>query len=118
MSATSATQYRHGHTHLERAKQALVYAHHGSSIVELSAVVGCAEQGNKLALGEEFVAVLDDLMGTADQVHVVLLQEAGNNVRTKGEGNTSVVFAPASNIFVWVRPQKVAKKTAVGDLRK
>lgn len=101
---------------LEGAEQALVDTHHGASIVELAAVVGCAEQGDELALGEELVAVLDDLVGTTDEVHVVLLQEAGNDIGTKGEGDTTVVFAPASYVLVGIGPEQVTEETAVGNL--
>ena len=55
-------------------------------------------------------------MCTADQVHVMFLQEARNNIRTEGEGYTAVVLAPAGNVLVGIRPQKIAEKAAVGDL--
>lgn len=60
-------------TYLERAEQRLVNAHHCTSVVELSTVVGCAEEGDQLALGKELVTVFDDLVGTADQIHIVFL---------------------------------------------
>lgn len=72
-------------THLERTQQALVHAHHCTCIVKLAAVVGCTEQGDELSFAEELVAVFDDLVRTADQVHVVFLQEAGDDIRTEGE---------------------------------
>lgn len=104
-------------TNLERAEQALVYAHHGTCVVELATVVGGTEQSDELALGEELVAIFYDLVGTADEVHVVLLQETGDHVGTKCEGHTTVVFAPASNILIGIGPQKVAQQTAIGDLQ-
>jgi hypothetical protein len=55
-------------------------------------------------------------VGTADQVHVVFLQEARDNVRTECETDTSVVFAPASDVLVRIGPQEIAEKTAVRDL--
>jgi len=107
-----------GETNLERAQQALVDAHHSTRVVEFTAIVGCAEQSHELALGEELVAVLDNLMCTADQVHVVFLQESRDNVWSKGERHTAVVFAPARDVLVGVGPQKVAEQTAVRDLWK
>lgn len=104
-------------TNLERAEQTLVDAHHGTRIVKLPTVVRCTKQGDKLAFGEELVSVLDHLMGAADEIHVMFLQEAGNNVRTKGEADTSVVFAPASDILVGVRPQEITEQAAVRDLQ-
>lgn len=63
-------------THLEGAEQTLVNAHHRTRIVEFTAVVRCAEQRDQLALREEFVSVLHNLMRTAYQVHIVFLKEA------------------------------------------
>lgn len=103
-------------TNLERAEQRLVHAHHGARIVELATVVWRAEQSYELALGEEFVAVLNDLMRTADQVHIVFLEEARDNIGAKGETDTSVVFTPTSDVLIGVRPQQIAEQAAVGDL--
>ena len=105
-------------TNLERAEETLINAHHGTSIVELSAVVGCAEQSHELALREEFVTILDNLVGTADEIHVVLLEEAGDDVRSECEGDTTVVLAPPGDVLVRVRPQQVAEQAAVRDLAK
>jgi len=71
-----------------------------------------------LTLGEELVAVLDNLMGTANEVHVVFLQEARHHIRAEGEGNTTVVLTPSRDILVGVGPQQVAEEPAVGDLRR
>lgn len=103
-------------TNLERAEQTLVDAHHGSRVVKLAAVVGRAEEGNELALGEKLVAILDNLVSTADQVHVVFLEESRDNIRAEGERDTTVVLAPASDVLVGVRPQEIAEQTTVGNL--
>lgn len=103
-------------TYLERAEQTFIDAHHSTSVVKLAAVIGGTKQSNELALREELVSVLDNLVSTADQIHIVFLEEARNNIRTKREGNTTVVFAPASNILIGVGPQKIAKKTTVRNL--
>jgi hypothetical protein len=103
-------------TNLERAEQTFIHAHHGAGVVELAAVVGRAEQRNELALGEELVAILDDLVGTANEVHVVFLEEARDDVWTKGERDTAVVLGPAGDILVWIGPEEIAEKAAVGDL--
>jgi len=70
---------------LERAEQALVNAHHGTSVVEFTTVIWCTEQGDQLTFREELVSVFDDLMRTTDQVHVVLLQETRHYVWTECE---------------------------------
>lgn len=60
-------------SHLEGAEQALINTHHGAGIVKLAAVVGRRKEGDQLAFAEKLVAVLDYLMSTANEVHVVLL---------------------------------------------
>ena len=103
-------------TYLERTQQTLVDAHHGTCIVKFTAVVGCTEQCYELALGEEFVTIFYNLMRTADEVHVVLLQEARNYIWTKGKADTSIVLAPTGDVFVRIRPQQIAEKSTVGNL--
>lgn len=109
---------RGGDTNLEGAEQTFIHAHHGTSVVELAAVVGGAEQRDELALRKELVAILDDLVGTADQVHVVFLEEARDDVWTERERDTAVVLGPTGNILVGVGPQQIAEKAAVGDLER
>lgn len=101
---------------LEGAQQGLVHAHHGARIVEFAAVVGGGEQRDQLTLGEELVSVFNHLMRTADQVHVVFLQEARHNVRAECEGHTPVVLAPACDVFVGVGPEQIAEQAAIRDL--
>lgn len=55
-------------------------------------------------------------MSTANQVHVVLLQEPRDDIGAEGERDTSVVFAPPRDVLVGIGPEQVAEKTAVGDL--
>ena len=105
-----------GGPYLERAQQAFVNTHHGSSVVKLATVVGGAEERHQLSLGEEFVTVLHYLVCTANEVHVMFLQEPGDYIRSEGEGNSTIVLTPASDIFVGVRPEQVAKETTIGDL--
>lgn len=71
-----------------------------------------------MTLGEELVAIFHNLVSTANQVHVVFLQETRHNVGPECETDTSVVLAPAGDILVGIRPQQIAKETAVRDLYK
>lgn len=105
-------------TYLEGAEQALVDAHHCTCVVKLAAVVGCTEESDELALREELVPVLHNLVSATDEVHVVLLQEPGYDIRAEGETNASVVFTPACDVFVGVRPEEIAEEAAVGNLCK
>ena len=69
-----------------------------------------------MTLRKELVAILDDLMSTTDQIHIMLLQKSRDDVGAKSKRDTSVIFAPSGNILVRVRPQQVAEKTTVGNL--
>jgi len=102
---------------LEGAHEGLVDAHEGARVVELAAVVGGGEERDQLALGEELVAVLDDLVRPADEVDVVLLVEALHDLLSEGEGHAPVVLAPALHVLVGVRPEQVAEQARVGHVR-
>jgi len=105
-----------GSNNLKAAQQALVHAHHCACIVKFTAVVWRAEECDQLPFREKFVAVFNDLVCTADKVHVVLLQEARDHIGSKGKGHASIVLTPAGDILIGIGPQKVTKQTAVWDL--
>ena len=78
----------------EGAHKRLVDGHDGARIVELSAVVGRGEDRHELPVGEELIAVLDDLVRAHDQVVVVLLKEFADNVGAKRVRDAAVVLRP------------------------
>jgi hypothetical protein len=88
--------------YLEGAEQTFVYAHHCTSVVKLAAIVGGAEQRHQLSFGEEFVAIFHYLMGAADQVHVMFLQEPRDDIGSKCERDSTIIFTPASDVLVGV----------------
>lgn len=95
-------------TNLEGAEKCLIYTHHGTSIVEFTTVVGGRKECHQMSLRKEFVSVFDDLrtmrtrysnmgrasylMCSANQVHIVFLQETRNDIWAKGKRYTTVVF--------------------------
>jgi hypothetical protein len=79
---------------LKRAHEGLIDTHHRSRILKLAAVVGCTENGNQLPLGKELVSFFNHLMGSADQVDVVLLQEVTHDIATENETHSSLVLGP------------------------
>uniref|UniRef100_A0A1I8JA28 TOG domain-containing protein n=1 Tax=Macrostomum lignano TaxID=282301 RepID=A0A1I8JA28_9PLAT len=93
-------------THLKATHQSLINAHHGPGIVKLAAIVGRGEQRHQLALGKELVAVLNHLMGPADEVQIVLVQELGHHLGAEAHG-----------LLVRVGPQQVAQQTLVRHVR-
>ena len=48
-------------TDLKGAHESLIDTHHGTGVVELTAVVRCREQSHQLALGKELIAVFNHL---------------------------------------------------------
>lgn len=50
------------------------------------------------------------LVGPADEVQVVAVQELADDIGPEGEGDAAVVFSPTLHIFVWVGPQQVTQQ--------
>mmetsp|Transcript_14683 Transcript_14683/g.32425 ORF Transcript_14683/g.32425 Transcript_14683/m.32425 type:complete len:340 (-) Transcript_14683:469-1488(-) len=101
---------------LEGAHEGVVHRHDRAGVVELSAVVGGGEERHELASREEFVAVFDHLMGADEEVQVVAAEELGDHVAAEGEGDAPVVFAPAGDGRVGIRPDEIAQETHVGHV--
>lgn len=78
--------------YLERAHERFVYAHHAAGIVKLAAVVGSRKQSHQLALGEEFVTVLNHLMSPANQVQVVAVEELADHISSECEGDSTIIL--------------------------
>jgi len=55
-------------------------------------------------------------MCTADKVHIVFLEEAGDDVGAEGEGDASVVLTPACDVLIGIRPEKIAEQTAIRNI--
>lgn len=77
----------------------------------LSTIVWSRKQSDELSLCEKLVSVLYDLMRSADQIHVVLLQKARDDIGSECKRDTSIIFAPASDILVRIGPEQVAKQS-------
>ena len=84
----------------------------------LRTVVGSAEDSNELSLCEELVSIFNDLMRTANEVEIVLLEEFFYNVCTEGERNASIVLAPTGDALLGIRPQQIAQKASIGHVRR
>ena len=50
------------------------------------------------------------LVGSADEVQVVAVEELADHIGAKGEGDAAVVFSPALDVFIGVRPQQVTQE--------
>lgn len=49
-------------------------------------------------------------MCSTDEVQVVAVEELADHISPKGEGDAPIIFTPALDIFVWIRPQQVAEQ--------
>src|SRR5687768_7090914 len=58
---------------LETAHKGVINRHHGSSVVEFTAIVRSREESDKLPLSKEFISIFYNLMGSTDQVNIVFL---------------------------------------------
>mmetsp|Transcript_41627 Transcript_41627/g.61077 ORF Transcript_41627/g.61077 Transcript_41627/m.61077 type:complete len:264 (+) Transcript_41627:174-965(+) len=96
--------------YLERAHEALVHAHHGTGVIELPAVVGGREESHQASLGEKLVAVFDDLVGTADEVEVVLFQKVLHHCGAERVRHASVVGGPHWLFPIRIGPQEVTEQ--------
>lgn len=100
-------------THLKRTHEWIIDWHHSAGVVEFSAVIWSGEQRDQRAFGKELVAVFDDLVGPANQIQVMAVEELRDNVGTEGETHAAVILAPALHVLVWVRPKEITQKSSV-----
>ena len=77
-----------------KSHEALVDRHDRARIVKLPAIVGSAEDGDELPVGEELVPVLDHLVRANHEVKVVLLQKLGDHVGAESVRDAAVVLRP------------------------
>ena len=87
-----------------------------TSVVKRSAVVRSREDGDQLSLGEEFVAVLDHLVGPADQIEVVLLEELLDDLWAERKAHSPAALVPGLYVFVWIGPEEITEDSCLRDL--
>jgi hypothetical protein len=98
---------------LDPAHQLLADLQDGCQVGELSAVVGGGEEGEQLLLVAELVAVLDDLVGAADEVEFVLIEEEVDDVLAVVVADSSLeVVAPPVGAGLRIRPEDIRDDSA------
>ena len=55
-------------------------------------------------------------MSTANQVHIVSIEELSDDVGTECERDTTIVLAPSLYILVGIRPEKIAQEASIGHI--
>jgi len=89
----------------------LIYLHDDSHVVEV-AVISCCENCDEFSTGKELVTIFLNLMGTTNQVQIILLVEVFDDHLSKGVRYTSVILTPIDYIFLrigWVGPKEIAQ---------
>lgn len=56
-------------------------------------------------------------MSSAYEIQIMFMEELSNHFSTKSEGHSSVIFTPAQDILVRVRPQEVTQEALVRYVR-
>ena len=69
-----------------------------------SAIIGSTENSDKGAVVPEFVTVLDNHMGTANEVHVIPSQELVDDGLAEAKADPSLVVFPVDGGITGVRP--------------
>ena len=95
---------RGGSQDRETAHECVIHGHQRTGVIKLAAVVRCTENGDKLPAAEELVAVLHHLMGSTDEIYVILFKKLFDDCFTEGVRDTSIILSPARLSFLWVRP--------------
>mmetsp|Transcript_110440 Transcript_110440/g.154993 ORF Transcript_110440/g.154993 Transcript_110440/m.154993 type:complete len:237 (-) Transcript_110440:379-1089(-) len=108
--------FLHGLQNLERAHQGLVDRHHCTCVVELTAIVRSRENRDQLSFREELIPILHHLMCSNHQVEIMLAEESSDDVRTEGEGDATIIFGPAFQVCIGIRPQEVANQSGVRNV--
>lgn len=137
-SAGGLSQVWVSSSYLEGTHEGFIHTHHAAGVVELPAVVGSWEQSHQLPLSKELITIFyhlgashthhyhriwtswaephfmhgcaSYLVGSADKVQVVAVQELTDHISSKCKWDTAVILSPALDILVGVRPKQVAKK--------
>lgn len=56
-------------------------------------------------------------MSSAYEIQIMFMEKLSNHFSTKSEGHSSVIFTPAQDILVRVRPQEVTQEALVRYVR-
>jgi hypothetical protein len=82
-------------------------------MLRTSAIIGSTENSDEGAVVPEFIAVLDNHVGTANEVHVIPSQELVDDGLAKAKADPSLVVFPVEGGITGVRPQKVVEEAVV-----
>ena len=93
--------------------QLVVYVHHGSIIVKLTAVVGRTEDRHKLSASEKTIPSLHNLMSTDNQVHIDHVEEIVHDIFAKQIANASIALQESFYLVFRICPEQVAQNSLV-----
>ena len=92
----------------------LVDTHNGAGVVKPGAVVEYRKHRHQLTICEEFETIHNNLVPSAYQMHVVLVEELVYNLGTERQATrSSAALFPGLRILVWIGPEQIVNKLPV-----
>lgn len=96
---------RSGRTNYDETTSEIVSdPHDGSGIIELIAIFRCRKDRHATAVGEELVAILNDLMSTGQKIQVEALQKLP---QLKGNTESHAILYNVSALYFSYRRQNI-----------
>lgn len=95
--------------YFELADERVVDDHNRCCVVPLAIVVRGREYSYQSSVCKELITILYHLVGSTNQVDVMLFIEFLNDIPPKCMAYASFVVAPGHYVFVWITPKQVTK---------
>lgn len=84
----------HGFKKFETTHEIIIDIHDSTIVIKFSTVIGGGEDGNKLTITKELIAILDDHMGTTDEIEVMPGKEFPDDLTAKAIGDATFIILP------------------------
>ena len=98
---------------VERAAKRLIDVKNACIVVEFSAVVWGWKDCYEAAVSHELVAVLNNLVRSADKIELMSSVELLDYIWSENIAHTSVVITPALDVDLWVWPEQITQKASI-----
>lgn len=100
----------------EATSQVLSHFHQAPVVFKHSAVVGGAEDGHQLPIGEELIAIINHKMTSANEINFIFVTEIFHNLLIEGEADSSLILFPVNIGLLGVTPEEITKQASIRDV--
>ena len=52
-------------------------------------------------------------MSTTYEIHIVSIEELGNNISAESKRDTTIVLTPSLHVLVWIGPEEIAQEAGI-----